>query len=101
MPRPTDPRRAVALAGHLGDESAARAGLDDPAPAVRATALGALARLQRLTLDDVAQAAMDRDGAVRARAAELAAAYGGRSITLLMTSLNDDDPRVAESGCFA
>jgi len=42
-------RRAVALAGHQGDEAAARAGLDDDAAIVRATALGALARLGALS----------------------------------------------------
>jgi len=65
-------RRAVALAGHQGDEHIARAGLDDVLPVVRATALGALARLGALTLDDVARAAADDDVIVRARAAEVA-----------------------------
>ncbi len=101
MPRPIDSRRAVALAGHLGHEDAARIGLDDPAPTVRATALGALARLRRLTFDDVARAAVDPNGSVRARAAELSVVFGGRSVPLLITTLDDDDARVAESGCFA
>jgi HEAT repeat protein len=101
MPRPIDSRRAVALAGHLGDEGPARAGLDDPAPTVRATALGALARLQRLSFDDIGRAAADPDGSVRARAAELSAAYGGPAVALLITSLKDEESRVTESGCFA
>jgi HEAT repeat protein len=101
MPRPIDTRRAVALAGHLGDEDAARVGLDDPAPSVRATALGALDRLQRLTFDEVARAAADPDGSVRARAAELAAGLGEQAVALLITALHDKEARVAESGCFA
>ena len=44
-------RRDVALAGHLGDESTARAGLSDADALVRATALTALARLGRLTAE--------------------------------------------------
>jgi HEAT repeat protein len=91
----------VALAGHVGDEATARAGLGDPRAAVRATALGALARLQTLSFDDVSRAAADPDAAVRARAAELAADYGSRSLPILIASLSDRDPRVAESGCFA
>jgi HEAT repeat protein len=89
------------LAGHVGDEATARAGLDDPRASVRATALGALARLQALTFDDLSGAAADPDGAVRARAAELAINYGSRSLPLLIASLSDREPRVAESGCFA
>jgi HEAT repeat protein len=85
----------------VGDEVTARAGLDDPRAPVRATALGALARLQTLSFDDVSHAAADPDGAVRARAAELAADYGSRSLPILIASLSDRDPRVAESGCFA
>jgi HEAT repeat protein len=91
----------VALAGHVGDAAAARAGLDDPEAAVRATALGALARLQVLTFDDLCRAAVDPDGAVRARAAELAVPYGSRALSLLIATLSDREPRVAESGCFA
>jgi HEAT repeat protein len=101
MPRPIDSRRAVALAGHRGDERTARAGLDEPTPTVRATALGALARLGRLTFEDLARAAVDSEGSVRARAAELSVAHGGRSVPLLISTLADGEPRVVESGCFA
>jgi HEAT repeat protein len=97
----TTSRRSVALAGHVGDETTARAGLDDPRASVRATALGALARLRALTFDDLSRAAADPDGAVRSRAAELAASYGSRSLPLLIASMSDRDPRVVESGCFA
>src|SRR5580704_5277284 len=46
-------RRAVVIAGHRGDRAAARAALGDPDPAVRAAALGALARMAALGPDDV------------------------------------------------
>ncbi len=49
----------AALAGHQGDADAARALLDDPEPAVRATALGALQRLGCLALDELTAAMAD------------------------------------------
>ncbi len=107
MPRPADEvsavdrRRSVALAGHLQDERGARAGLDDPEPSVRATALGALARLGRLRLDDLIPAFNDDSVEVRARTAELAVIFGPAAVDLLIGSLSDREPRVVESGCFA
>ena len=50
-------RRRVTLAGHRGDAALARRGLGDPDPGVQAAALGALARLGRLTAADVASRA--------------------------------------------
>jgi len=95
-------RRRVALAGHTGDVETARWGLDDDSPAVRATALGALRRLEHLTTDDLEAALHDRDGEVRARAAELAAAFGPAAVVgLLLESLGDPDDRVIEASCFA
>jgi HEAT repeat protein len=98
---PAETRRAVALAGHLGDEATARAGLVDPEPVVRTTALGALARMGALTFRDVSVAADDPDPRVRARAAEMAIAFGRRSVPLLIGTLSDKEAQVAESGCFA
>jgi HEAT repeat protein len=98
---PVDRRRSVALAGHLHDEPRARAGLDDPDPSVRATALGALARLGRLRVDDLTAALGDRAPEVRARAAELGVAVGPAAESLIVEALSDPDPRVVESGCFA
>jgi len=98
---PGESRRAVALAGHLGDETTARSGLTDRDPVVRATALGALARLGGLTFGDVSAAAHDPDPRVRARAAEVAVPFGERSRPLLVGMLTDKDARVTESGCFA
>jgi HEAT repeat protein len=99
--RPGETRRAVALAGHLGDVATARSGLTDPDPVVRATALGALARLGGLTFGDVSAAADDKDPRVRARAAEVAIPFGARSVPLLMGMLTDKQARVTESACFA
>ncbi len=71
--RVTDRRRDVALAGHQGDEAGARSGLTDPAPSVRATALGALDRIGTLTDDELRVALADPAPSVRRRASELAA----------------------------
>jgi HEAT repeat protein len=91
-------RRQVALAGHTGDAATARAGLHDPAPRVRATALGALARLGLLGRVEVAAGLADAHPEVRRRAAELAAAVEGVS---LLEVLADDDTGVAEMAAWA
>jgi len=83
----------VALAGHQGDEDSARSGLADPDASVRATALGALARLGALGDDDVVAALVDPAPAVRRRACELAARRPGVAIIGL---LDDPDPSVVE-----
>ncbi len=89
-------RRAVVLAGHAGDEGTARAGLTDPDPGVRASALGALARIGSLDEPTVARALHDRSPVVRRRAAELSAEPGP-----LGEALGDPDPTVVEAACFA
>ena len=96
-------RRAVALAGHRGDERAARAGLDDELPGVRATAHGALARLGAVTLDDLEGAVVDGDAVVRARVAEVAArALAPRDAwPVLARLLHDDDAGVVEVAAWA
>jgi HEAT repeat protein len=91
-------RRAVAIAGHTGDVQTARAGLADPRPDVRATALAALERLGDLGDDELAAGLIDADPAVRRRAAELAASHPGVE---LRTALADDDPAVAEAAAWA
>src|SRR3954463_1587000 len=100
---PVARRRAVAMAGHVGDEAGARAGLRDDAATVRATALGALARLGALTESDLEAALVDGDAAVRSRAAEVAP----RSLPpegahrLLRTLLDDRDAAVVEVAAWA
>jgi HEAT repeat protein len=94
-------RRAAALAGHAGDEAAARAALVDPEPAVRATAVGALERLGLLTPDDLAVALTDPSPAVRRRACEAVALLPGDAPPSLLPALADDDATVAEVAAWA
>jgi HEAT repeat protein len=89
------------LAGHVGDATAARQALADPAPAVRATALGALQRAGRLTAPDLLAAIGDADPRVRARAAELAAELAPAVLAVAEQALSDGDAQVVEAGCFA
>lgn len=101
MPDHITRRRQVALAGHLGDEDAARAGLHDPDATVRATALGALARLGVLTVTELEAARRD-DPVVRTRAAELAPTVAtADALAVLRTLLADDDDGVAEMAAWA
>ena len=94
-------RRAVALAGHQGDEATARAALGDADPTVRATALGALERLDRLTAQDVGAALVDPDAGVRRRACEAAARFPGDAGVALLPVLGDDDATVVEVAAWA
>lgn len=91
-------RRAVAQAGHIGDADRAMAGLSDPAPTVRATALGALDRLGVLADDTLDAGLHDPDPSVRRRAAELSATRPGVSVLAL---LDDPDPSVVEMCAWA
>lgn len=93
------------MAGHMQDHPGAgvrtaRPALADPEPAVRATALGALARLNDLQLADVEAAAVDASPVVRARAAELAYRMGAAARSLLVALLDDERPDVVEAACF-
>lgn len=102
MPEPRDRRRDAALAGHRGDAATARGLLADDDPAVRDTALGALARTGALVEDDLAAAATDPDRRVRRRAAEVAAAHRwAHDQPFLTTLLADDDPAVAEMAAWS
>jgi HEAT repeat protein len=96
-------RRAVALAGHRGDEAAARAGLSDVNPGVRATAVGALARIGALTGDELRAAAQDASAVVRIRAAEVAprAMVAADAHALLLGLLTDGDGDVVEMAAWA
>lgn len=95
-------RRDAALAGHAGDEAAARAALVDGDPGVRGTALGALVRLGAATADDVRPLLADPDVAVRVRAAEEAARRRSGDVgPAVLALLDDPEPRAAEAGAFA
>src|SRR5699024_9287470 len=99
VPPETERRRLVAVAGHAGDEAVARAALDDEAASVRSTALGALARMQRLTTEDLVSALAAEDATVRRRACELAA---DTALGLdLSPMLGDREPLVAEMAAWA
>lgn len=94
----TSRRGEVAAAGHRGDAELARAALDDPDPRVRATALGALLRVEAIAPADVAAALRDPDAGVRRRAAEVAAEVPGVD---LAGALDDPDPMVVEAAAWA
>lgn len=91
-------RREVAMAGHRANEAAARGALTDPVPAVRATALGALARLGKLRDDDLREALAQDDAGVRRRACELAAKHPEVDVVPLLA---DPDPSVVEAAAWA
>lgn len=91
-------RRDVAIAGHVGDRDTARNALADPDPVVRATALGALARLDALDAPVLRAALADADPAVRRRAANLAA---GHDEVALVDALHDPEALVAETAAWA
>ena len=114
MPPPADPtitsgegeagrRRSAAAAGHNHDEQTARAALADALGAVRATGLGALARMGSLRSADLLAATGDPDPRVRARAAELApdTMKPDDASGLLEAALTDPEPSVVEAACFA
>ena len=100
-------RRAV-LAGHQGDADRARHLACDTDPAVRAAALGALARLDVLDEAVLARAARDPDAGVRRRAClvvgrALGAGGGPRhALAVVLDRLhNDEDASVVESAAWA
>ena len=91
-------RRDAAVAGHTGDEATARALLDHADPAVRATALGALARTGALRSSDVERALVDSDPGVRRRACEEAVSVTEVGLEPL---LSDADRSVVEAAAWA
>lgn len=98
VPNVIERRRSVARAGHVGDAASARAGLVDPAPIVRSTALGALERLGSLGDDDLFNGLHDDDPTVRRRAAELTATHPGAD---LLPTLDDPDASVVEMAAWS
>ena len=91
----------MALAGHQGDEATARLGLQDPDPAVRATALGALERLGALAAADLQAALADGDVAVQRRACEAIAHRPGGQPPSLVNALAADDATLVEVAAWA
>lgn len=86
------------MAGHRADEAAARQALGDEVGDVRATALGALARMGRLAAADVKAALADPDATARRRACELS---GMLTPAEVATMLGDREVLVVEAACFA
>lgn len=91
-------RGEAAVAGHTGDEAGARRLLSDTDGRVRATALGALARMGRLTDDDVRAGLADGDPRVRRRTIALAVPHVD---VALVGFLADTDADVAEQAAWA
>lgn len=97
-----DLRREVLLAGHTGDTRAARTALADTDPSMRIAALGALARAQALTDQELHPCLRDPNPGVRRRAAELAATHPDEHITsALLDLLRDPEYLVAEMAAWA
>jgi HEAT repeat protein len=100
-PDPAARRRAAALAGHEGDDPAARAALADPEPSVRVTAIGALERLGTLGAADLEGALADRAGVVRRRACEAIARRPGGEPPSLLGVLAEEDSELVEVAAWA
>lgn len=97
-------RRRAAIAGHQGDEATARELVDDPDPAVRSAAIGALHRLGVVTTADLARSLADAEPGVRRRALELVAALRGAgpaADVAIVPLLDDPDPTVVEVAAWA
>ena len=90
--------RALAAAGHSGDEALARAALTDADPVARELGLGALQRMGRLGNDDLLAAAGDAAVAVRRRVAMFIAT---RPDVSLHSLLADPDDTVMEAAAWA
>ena len=94
----THRRTAAAVAGHEADAAVARALLVDAAPSVRASALGALARMGADSDADVRAALADPSPSVRRRALAVAVAHPDVALVPLLA---DDDPTVVEQAAWA
>ena len=93
-------RRAVAVAGHLGHAAQAERYLGDDDPKVRASALRALERAGGLSARRLMAALDDPAPAVRMTALELAAGRSDVPVGAAATRLDDDDRRVVEAAAW-
>ena len=94
----SDDWRRVAVAGHVGDDPVAREALASADPQTRVLALGALARMEALSADDLRAASADPDAGVRRRVALLAATHPEVSVLPL---LRDGEATVVEAAAWA
>ena len=94
-------RREAAAAGHAGDAAKARSYLHDDDPMVRSSALRALERTGDLTAQQLEGALEDPAAAVRLTALELAAYRVDVAATAVASRLVDDDHRVVEAAAWA
>jgi HEAT repeat protein len=94
------------IAGHRGDEVAARAYFRDAEGAVRAAALGALVRMGRAGVDEVLLGLKDpaprvREQATRAASESRPASTATAVADELISALGDADALVVEGACWA
>jgi len=94
-------RREAAAAGHTSDAAKARSYLHDPDPMVRSSALRALERAGDLAGQQLAGALDDPAAAVRMTALELAACRSDVTAAAAASLLADDDHRVVETAAWA
>jgi HEAT repeat protein len=90
--------REIAIAGHTGDDTAARNALADSDPVARELGLGATLRLGVLSDEDLRTALGDDAASVRRRAAMIA---GQRPSVSLRAALDDGDVTVVEAAAWA
>ena len=90
--------RAIAVAAHGGDTTAALHARSDVDPVVRVAALSALARAGGLDDEMLRDALADAEPRVRRRACELAAGHPAVGLIAVMA---DSEPLVAEAAAWA
>ena len=108
-PIATERRTAAAMAGHLNDVETARQLLNDDDPDVRATAIGALNRLQVLTETELLNGLGDNHTLVVRRALRESIRWQGEVDTPIATTvaqqieqlLDHADPLVVEAAAWA
>jgi HEAT repeat protein len=99
-------RRRAVVAGHQGDGPTATALSDDPDPAVRGAALGALGRLGLLDDEHLRRGLRDEEPTVRRRSCALAGRCPGTEVTdsvlqAVVQALSDGEPSVVETAAWA